>query len=123
MYVSEKVRGQRLGRALLFELIARARTYPGLERTLDPETRSPGQGFFLGIGGAQAFIDGEAEDVSGIRVINPFTVEISLDEPNASFLHLMAINFSYVVPQEEVEASGEDFGRNPVGTGAFQLQE
>lgn len=34
MYVSEKVRSQRLGRALLSELIARARTYPGLEQLI-----------------------------------------------------------------------------------------
>ncbi len=94
-----------------------------LERTLDPATRSPGQGFFLGIAGAQAFVGGEADEVTGIRTPDPYTVEITLDEPNASFLHLMAINFSYVVPLEEVKASGEDFGRNPVGTGAFRLQE
>jgi len=93
-----------------------------LERTLNPETRSPGQGFFLGISGAQAFVDGEAEEVTGVRAPDPRTVEITLDEPNASFLHLMAINFSYVVPREEVEALGEDFGRNPVGTGAFKMQ-
>ena len=94
-----------------------------LERTLDPETRSPGQGFFIGVAGAQAFIDGEAEAVSGIEVVDPATVKVTLDEPNASFLHLMAINFSYVVPREEVERYGEDFGRNPVGTGAFKLRE
>ena len=34
MYVSEKTRGQGLGRALLSELIARARTYPGLEQLI-----------------------------------------------------------------------------------------
>jgi ABC-type oligopeptide transport system substrate-binding subunit len=94
-----------------------------LERTLDPATRSPGQGFFLGISGAQAFVDGEAEGVTGITAVDPYTVEISLDEPNAAFLHLMAINFSYVVPREAVEEFGEDFGRNPVGTGAFRLSE
>ena len=94
-----------------------------LERTLNPETRSPGQGFFLGIRGAQAFIDGQADEVTGIKVVDPATVQITLDEPNASFLHLMAINFSYVVPREEVERYGEDFGRNPVGTGAFKMRE
>lgn len=94
-----------------------------LERTLNPETRSPGQGFFLGISGAQAFIDGEAEEVTGVTAVDPYTVEISLDEPNAAFLHLMAINFSYVVPREAVEEFGEDFGRNPVGTGAFRMSE
>lgn len=34
MYVSENARGQGLGRALLAEFIARARTYPGLEQLL-----------------------------------------------------------------------------------------
>lgn len=34
MYVSENVRGHGLGRALLSELIARARTYPGLEQLI-----------------------------------------------------------------------------------------
>lgn len=92
-----------------------------LERTLSPATRSPGQGFFLGIEGAQAFVDGGAVAVSGITVVDPATVEITLTEPNASFLHLMAINFSFVVPREEVERYGEDFGRNPVGTGAFKF--
>ena len=94
-----------------------------LERTLDPATRSPGQGFYLGIDGAQAFVDGEAETVSGIAVPDATTVEITLTEPSAPFLHLMALNFSFVVPREEVERYGEDFGRNPVGTGAFRLRE
>ena len=94
-----------------------------LERTLNPATRSPGQGFYLGISGAQAFIDGKATEVSGIQTPDDTTVTITLDEPSAPFLHLMALNFSYVVPQEEVERYGEDFGRNPVGTGAFKLRE
>jgi peptide/nickel transport system substrate-binding protein/oligopeptide transport system substrate-binding protein len=35
----------------------------------------------------------------------------------------MAINFSFVVPKEVVEQYGPDFGKNPVGTGAFSLTE
>ncbi len=34
VYVGKKVRGQGLGRALLSELMARARTYPGLEQLI-----------------------------------------------------------------------------------------
>ncbi|MCA9838298.1 MAG: ABC transporter substrate-binding protein [Trueperaceae bacterium] len=94
-----------------------------LERTLNPDTRSPGQGFFLVISGAQDFIDGNAGEVSGIKVLDAATVEITLDAPDASFLHRMAINFSYIVPKEAIEQFGEDFGRNPVGTGAFMLKD
>ncbi len=35
----------------------------------------------------------------------------------------MAINFAFAVPKEEVEKYGADFGKNPVGTGAFKLTE
>jgi len=35
----------------------------------------------------------------------------------------MAINFAHVVPKEEVEKWGADFGKHPVGTGAYKLAE
>ena len=35
----------------------------------------------------------------------------------------MAINFAFVVPKEEVEKAGADFGMQPVGTGAFKFVE
>ncbi|WP_253195753.1 ABC transporter substrate-binding protein, partial [Klebsiella pneumoniae] len=46
-----------------------------------------------------------------------------LKEPNATFLHVLALNFASVVPREEVEKWGADFGKHPVGSGAFELQE
>ncbi|MBO8127371.1 MAG: ABC transporter substrate-binding protein [Firmicutes bacterium] len=94
-----------------------------LERVLNPETQSPGLGFYLGIKGAKAFSEGEAEEVSGIKVIDDHTIQFVLNEPNAAFLHILALNFSFVVPKEEVEKYGKDFGHHPVGTGAFRLKE
>jgi peptide/nickel transport system substrate-binding protein/oligopeptide transport system substrate-binding protein len=35
----------------------------------------------------------------------------------------MALNFASVVPKEAVDAAGADFGKSPVGTGAFKLAE
>jgi ABC-type transport system substrate-binding protein len=35
----------------------------------------------------------------------------------------MAINFGFVVPNEEVEKYGADFGKHPVGTGGFKFVE
>lgn len=94
-----------------------------LERMLNPKTESPGQGFYVGIEGAQAFIDGKADAVSGIRVLDRYTVRISLSKPDASFLQKLALNFAYVVPKEEVKKYGTDFGHHPVGTGAFKLKK
>ncbi|WP_242041248.1 ABC transporter substrate-binding protein [Leptolyngbya sp. FACHB-261] len=92
-----------------------------IERMLDPKTKSPGQGFYTDIKGFKEFVDGKAKEVSGVKVVDPSTVSVELSQPNAAFLHLMAINFSAVVPKEEVEKYGEDFGKHPVGTGPYKL--
>lgn len=93
------------------------------ERVLDPATQSPGQGFFIGIVGAQDFIDGSAESIAGVEVTGPLSLRITTEEPDAAFLHKLGLNFAHVVPQEAVEAAAGDFGHNPVGTGGFMLKE
>lgn len=104
------------------ELVADDVAYT-MTRVLDPKTASPGAGFFLGIKGAQEFIDGTATSVEGIKVIDPYTVEFTLSSPDVTFLNKMALNFAFIVPKEEVEKSGENFGHQPVGTGPFVLKE
>ena len=94
-----------------------------ITRVLDPKTGSPGAGFFVGIKGAQDFIDGNAEAVEGIKALDPSTVEFTLSAPDVTFLNKMALNFSFIVPKEEVEKAGENFGHAPVGTGPFTLKE
>ncbi|WP_075831330.1 ABC transporter substrate-binding protein [Deinococcus marmoris] len=93
-----------------------------LERVLDPKTKSPGQSFYTDIAGAQAFVDGKAKAVSGIAVLAPDRVKITLNAPNAAFLNIMAMNFAFIVPKEAVAKAGEDFGHQPVGTGPFKLK-
>jgi peptide/nickel transport system substrate-binding protein/oligopeptide transport system substrate-binding protein len=93
------------------------------ERVLDPETKSSQTWIFENIAGAQKFMDGEAEDVAGIRVINKNTMEIRLDEPFSPFLGLLTMPAAYVVPMEEVLHWDEDFSSHPVGTGPYVLTE
>lgn len=104
------------------ELVADDVVYT-MTRVLDPKTASPGAGFFLGIKGAQEFIDGTATSVEGIKAVDPYTVEFTLSGPDVTFLNKMAINFAFIVPKEAVEKSGENFGHEPVGTGPFKLTE
>ena len=94
-----------------------------LERVTDPETQSPGAGFFSMIEGFDAWNAGEGEGLSGVKVVDDKTVEITLSRPDATFGHVMALNFASIVPREAVEASGQDFGREPVGSGAYRLAE
>ena len=91
-----------------------------LDRVTNPATQSPGAGFFGSIAGYDAAGDA---GLSGVKVIDPLTVEITLSRPDATFLHVMALNFASVVPKEAVEAAGDDFGKQPVGTGAYKLAE
>ena len=94
-----------------------------LERTVNPKTQSPGAGFFSPIVGYEDMSTGKAEHLSGIEVVDDYTVKITLKQASATFLHIMAINFASVVPKEEVEKWGADFGKHPVGTGGYSLAE
>ncbi len=94
-----------------------------LDRVTDPATQSPGAGFFGSILGYDAAADGSAKGLEGVKIIDPATVQITLSRPDATFLHVMALNFASVVPQEAVDAAGGDFGKQPVGTGAFKLAD
>ena len=94
-----------------------------IERAVNPATQSPGQGFFWQINGYSDMVSGAAKELSGISNPDPYTVVITLSKPDATFLQIVAINFSFAVPREEVEKYGQDFGRNPVGTGAYKMTE
>jgi ABC-type transport system substrate-binding protein len=94
-----------------------------IERAINPKTQSPGQGFFWSIKGFDEMVAGTTTDLSGMTVIDPYTLKIELSSPDATFLHVMAINFAFAVPKEEVEKYGQDFGKHPVGTGAFKMKE
>ncbi len=94
-----------------------------LNRVTNPKTQSPGAGFFGSIKGYDAMADGSATSLSGVSSSGPLSVTIELSRPDATFLHVMALNFASIVPKEAVEAAGDDFGKKPVGTGAFRLAE
>jgi oligopeptide transport system substrate-binding protein len=93
------------------------------ERAVSPATQSPGGGYFGMIVGYDELTGGKATTLSGIETPDDKTVVFKLSRPDATFLHLMAINFGFVVPKEEVEKAGADWGKKPVGTGAFKFVE
>ena len=94
-----------------------------LNRTCNPKTQSPGASFFGEIQGFDDFAHGKADHLAGVSAPDDGTVEIKLSHPSAPFLQILALNFAMVVPKEEVEKKGNDFGKHPVGTGAFKFKE
>ncbi len=96
-----------------------------LARIVDPRLgdQSIAGEFLRKIEGVDAYAAGKARVISGIRVLDDSRVAITLTSPYASFLSVLAMDQTKVVPREEVERRGKDFARHPVGTGPFLLRE
>ena len=91
------------------------------ERLFDPNFPSPTSFFFEALVGVPEYRDGSADEISGIRVIDPLNVEFTLTVPVWTFLQRLALPPGSIVSQEGVEAAGDDFGRQPAGAGPFML--
>lgn len=97
-----------------------------LNRMLDPDlvpTPSPVSGsFFTIIEGAQAVVDGEAKEATGIVARDDRTVEITLVQPDRTFLNILAMPFASVVPADLATEDTVAFAADPVGTGPYTLE-
>jgi oligopeptide transport system substrate-binding protein len=93
------------------------------ERACDPETGSQTAVSYLGdIVGAKDMLAGKAEEISGIRVIDDYTLEVTVDAPKAYFLCKLSYPTAFVVDKDNVE-SGKNWWHQPSGTGPFKLKE
>lgn len=93
------------------------------ERACNPDTGSQTAATYLGdIVGARDMLAGEAEEIPGVRVIDDYTLEVSIDAPKAYFLRKLTYPTSFVVDRDNVE-SGETWWHQPGGTGPFKLRE
>ncbi len=75
------------------------------------------------IEGAEEYVRGGAESVTGIEVLDARTVRITLVRPLAFFLSTLCVNYAAIVPREEVERADPPFHSRPVGCGPFRFVE
>ncbi len=61
--------------------------------------------------------------IDSVEVVNDFEIIVHLPEPNAAFLTALTNSGNAIVPKEEVEGWGDDFGNHLVGSGPFMLKE
>jgi len=64
---------------------------------------------------------GIASAADTVTIVDPSTIEITLERPDGAFLDALAMFVAAIVPQAAVEAMGEDFGRAPVCAGPFKV--
>lgn len=66
--------------------------------------------------------DNPLEEISGVKVINDYTIQISLNFPTSGLLSILGHNAFYVFPKEAFDFYGKDLASNAVGTGPFKLR-
>ncbi len=79
--------------------------------TLELVTVSPATSSVLGV-----------IDVANCKVVSDTEIEIALKEPFAPFLNYMAMSISGIINLAALEAGGESYDENPVGTGPFKYK-
>ena len=92
------------------------------ERACRPETKSPTAATYLSdIVGVKAMLAGEAEGIDGVKVIDNYTLQVTIDAPKAYFLAKLTYPVAFVVDKANVE-SGKEWWRKPNGSGPFKLK-
>ncbi len=95
-----------------------------IERAANPDTDSPTADTYLGdIVGAKDMIRGRTKDITGLKVIDDATLEISIDAPKPYFLAKLTYPTAFVVDKGQIERDKRNWTRRPNGTGPFKLQE
>ena len=94
------------------------------ERAANPKTASPVADTYMSdIVGVDEVLDGNRFDISGVKVIDQYTLEITIDEPKAYFLAKLTYPTAYVLDKENVLNGGSNWADKPNGAGPFKLKE
>ena len=118
------------GRSYTFHLRQRVRFHDGTrftardvvhswERALDPSSKSSASEFLYPIKGARDFHAQKASSIAGITARDDSTIIVTLEEPLAAFVKLLAMPVASIVPQR----TGQNFGERPIGTGPWRFVE
>ncbi len=93
------------------------------ERACSPGTESQTAAMYLNdIIGTDDVLAGRATEISGVKVIDEYTIEVTIDAPKAYFLAKLAYPTTFIVDRDNVE-SGNKWWLKPNGTGPFKLKK
>ena len=89
-------------------------------RIASPTVKSPWATFVRIIKGAKGVEEGKAQSIPGLRKIDDFTLQITLENP-VDLPYFLYDPGTAILPKEEVEKRGDGFSSDPVGCGPFQF--
>jgi oligopeptide transport system substrate-binding protein len=94
------------------------------ERALDPKTNSTTARTYLGdILGAKDKLDGKADDVKGIRVVDDLTLEVTLDGAKSYFLAKLTYPTAAVVNVDSLKGAYSDWVFKADASGPYKVRE
>lgn len=93
-----------------------------LTRLVDPAVKSPRADLLFPVVGAKEYFEGKSTTKPAVKALDDYTVEIGLKEPYAPFIDRLAMLNCAIIPREEVERLGDQFGNQPVGAGPFKFE-
>ncbi|MFY9814859.1 MAG: peptide ABC transporter substrate-binding protein [Dehalococcoidales bacterium] len=92
-------------------------------RAANPATNSPTAPEYLGdIAGVNDVLSGKATQISGVKVIDNYTLQVTINSPESYFLYKLTFPASFVVEKSNVN-SGDNWWKTPIGTGPFKVKE
>ncbi len=96
-----------------------------IKRHFDPDTRA--QGAWLWQQRIEGLDQWKAEgsdydtEVTGLRALDDYTIQITLTRPFPQLVHTLAQGYAAIVAREAVEKYGQELSSHPVGSGPFKL--
>lgn len=97
-----------------------------IEKMMDPKEATVNSSVFENIKGAKDKLDGKADSVEGVKVIDDYTVELTLEEPSGPFLAGLSGAPASIFNRKAVEEGKDKFGFDSeytVGTGYMKFKD
>jgi len=86
-------------------------------RICNPATKSPVVGFWTVVAGCTAYASAPTGYVSGIKPLSTNTLQITLAQPDAAFVYVLAMPHASVIPT----GTGAQQAQKPLGSGPYEL--
>ena len=93
------------------------------ERMCDPKNESYVAYHLAAVQGFDEMQSGESSELSGVEVVDDYTLRVTLSYPFADFEYVVGHPALAPVPREEVEKDPEAYAESPVGNGPFMMAE